>query len=229
MSLPKKSQTMTQYSHTLLIALVLMLPLKSLAQQDPKAEPYLKAVSDQFDMNTGYLIQMDYIREDIMRETSAEGEGTIWMKGLKYKMEVNEFIVYFDGEKLYSQNTDAEEVYVSEPDPDQPGYLQTVPIRIIKAYEQDFKYMLMGITNFHGKDRLEIQLYPKDVSGPYSLLKIFVNQHDQKLEAFQLKHKEGIQYTMFLTDIKGKQAYDESLFRFNPSDYPETEIIELIE
>jgi outer membrane lipoprotein-sorting protein len=180
-------------------------------------------------MNTGYLIQMDYIREDIMRETSAEGEGTIWMKGLKYKMEVNEFIVYFDGEKLYSQNTDAEEVYVSEPDPDQPGYLQTVPIRIIKAYEQDFKYMLMGITNFHGKDRLEIQLYPKDVSGPYSLLKIFVNQHDQKLEAFQLKHKEGIQYTMFLTDIKGKQAYDESLFRFNPSDYPETEIIELIE
>ena len=61
------------------------------------------------------------------------------------------------------------------------------------------------------------------------MLKIFVNQHDQKLEAFQLKHKEGIQYTMFLTDIKGNQSYADSLFRFNPADYPETEIIELIE
>ena len=214
---------------TLSLVLALVIPLSIPAQQDPKAEPYLKAVSDQFDMETGYLIQMDYIREDIMRETSAEGEGTIWMKGYKYKMVVNEFTVYYDGEKLYSQNTDTEEVYVSEPDPNQPGYLQAVPIRILKAYEQDFKYMFIGLQPFHGKERVEIQLYPKDVSGPYSMLKIFVNQHDQKLEAFQLKHKEGIQYTMFLTDIKGNQSYEDAFFRFNPADYPETEIIELIE
>jgi len=220
---------MIPFLKKLIVALAVMIPLQTLAQQDPKAEPYLKAVSDQFDMQTGYLIQMDYIREDIMRETSAEGEGTIWMKGFKYKIEVNEFIVYFDGEMLYSQNTDAEEVYVSEPDPDQPGYLQAVPIKIIKSYEQDFKYTFIGRQPFHGKDRVEIQLYPRDVSGPYSMLKIFVNPHDQKLEAFQLKHKEGIQYTMFLTDIKENQSYEESLFRFNPADYPGTEIIELIE
>ena len=41
--------------------------------------------------------------------------------------------------------------------------------------------------------------------------------------------KEGIQYTMFLSDIKGNQSYEDSLFRFNAADYPETEIIELIE
>jgi outer membrane lipoprotein-sorting protein len=220
---------MTQFSIKLILALIVTNPLQMLAQQDPKAEPYLKAVSEQFDMHTGYLIQMDYIREDIMRETSAEGEGTIWMKGLNYKIEVDEFIVYYDGKKLYSQNTDAEEVYVSEPDPSQPGYLQAVPIRIIKAYEQDFKYMFMGTSAFFGKERLEIQLFPKDISGPYSMLKIFVNQHDWKLEAFQLKHKEGIQYTMFLRDISGGQTYEDSFFRFNPADYPETEIIELID
>lgn len=220
---------MIQCTKYLLLALLWMSPLISLAQQDPKAEPYLKAVSDQFDMETGYQIHVDYIREDIMRETSAEGEGTIWMKGFKYKMEINEFIVYFDGEKLYSQNTDAKEVYVSEPDPEQPGYLQAVPIKIIKSYEQDFKYTLMGRVPFHGKERMEIQLYPKDISGPYSLLKMFVNPYTQKLEAFQLKHKEGIVYTMFLTDIKGKQSFEESLFTFDPAAYPDTEIIELIE
>lgn len=220
---------MIQFPKYLIIAMLLMIPLKTRAQQDPKAEPYLKAVSDQFDMETGYLIQMDYIREDIMRGSSAEGEGTIMMKGIKYKIKVNEFIVYFDGKKLYSQNTYDEEVYVSEPDPDQPGYLQAVPIKIIKSYEQDFKYMFIGRKPFHGKERVEIQLYPKNVSGPYSMLKIFVNPHNQKLEAFQLKHKEGIQYTMFLTDIKGNQSYGESFFLFDPDAYPETEIIELID
>ncbi len=101
--------------------------------------------------------------------------------------------------KLYSQNTDNEEVYVSTPDPDDPGYLQAVPIRIIKAYQQDFKYKFMGERNFMGKQRVEIQLYPKDLTGPYSMLKMFIHPTTMKLEAFVLKHKEGIQYTMILT------------------------------
>jgi len=206
-----------------------MMVVQAFSQQDNKAEPYLQAVSEQFDMEEGYLIQMDYIREDIMRETSSEGEGTVWMKGLQYKIVVDEFIVYYDGEKLFSQNTENEEVYVSVPDPDQPGYLQAVPIRIIKSYEQDFKYMYIGITPFQGRERIEIQLYPKDVSGPYSMLKMFINPHSLELEAFQLKHKEGIVYTMILSEITGNQVFDDSLFKFDPLLFPETEIIELLE
>jgi outer membrane lipoprotein-sorting protein len=206
-----------------------MMIVKAFPQQDSKAEPYLQAVSEQFDMEEGYLIQMDYIREDIMRETSAEGEGTVWMRGLNYKIVMDEFIVYYDGEKLYSQNTENEEVYVSEPDPNQPGYLQAVPIRIIKSYEQDFKYMYIGTTPFQGKERVEIQLYPNDVSGPYSMLKMFINPHSLELEAFQLKHKEGIVYTMILSEITGNQSFDDSFFTFSSRLFPETEIIELLE
>jgi len=199
------------------------------AQQDPKADPYLQGVSNQFDMNEGYQIQMDYIREDIMRETYAEGEGTIWMKGLKYKIVVDEYITYYDGNKLYSLNTEAEEVYVSIPDPDQPGYLQAVPIKIIKSYEQDFKYKFMGNSQFKGKARVEVQLYPKDITGPYSMLKMFINPHTLTLEAILLKHKEGIQYTMILSEVKGNQKLEDDTFVFNPTDYPNTEVIELIE
>ena len=199
------------------------------AQQDSKADKYLQAVSDQFDMNTAYKIQMDYIREDLMQETYAEGAGTIWMKGLKYKIVVDEYIVYYDGLKLYSQNTDTEEVYVSEPDPDQPGYLQAVPIRIIKSYALDFKYRYIGSTSFKGKDRVEIQLYPKDISGPYSLMKMLINPGSLKLEAIQLKHKEGILYTMILSEKKELVSLDEQTFTFDPEAYPNTEIIELIE
>ncbi len=199
------------------------------AQQDSRAEKYLREVSRQFDMNTGYLIHMDYIREDIMRETWAEGEGTIWMKGLKYKIVVDEYIVYYDGNKLYSQNTEAEEVYVSVPDPDQPGYLQAVPIRIIKSYEQDFKYMYIGNKPFMGKERVEIQLYPNDLTGPYSMLKMFINPNTLKLEGILLKHKEGIQYTMMLSDIRGNQQLEDGTFIFDPTDYPDTEVIELLD
>ncbi len=220
---------MNQILKILLVTLLVLTPLLNHAQQDPKADLYLQAVSEQFDMNMGYLIEMDYIREDIMRETSIEGEGTIWMKGFKYKVAVDEFIVYYNEEKLYSHNTEAEEVYVSVPDPDQPSYLQAVPIKIIKSYEQDFKYSFMGTKPFRGKERVEIQLYPKKVTGPYSMLKMFINPNSLKLEAIQLKHKEGIQYTMLLKEIKGNQSLDNSVFEFDPKAFPNTEIIELID
>ena len=200
-----------------------------LGQQDSQADRYLQAVSDQFDMNTPYVIRMDYTREDLMQDTYAEGAGLIWMKGLKYKIEVDEYIVYYDGTKLYSQNTETEEVYVSEPDPDQPGYLQAVPIRIIKSYALDFKYRYMGNTSFRGKDRVEIQLYPKDITGPYSMMKMFIHPTTLKLEAIQLKHKEGIQYTMVLAEKKEQPSMDEQIFEFDPAAYPNTEIIELVE
>ena len=132
-----------------------------LQAQDERVHPYLQAVNKQFKMEEGYLIEMDYIREDIMRDTRGEGEGIVWMKGLKYKIVVDDYIVYYDGDKLYSQNTDAEEVYVSTPDPDKPGYLQAVPLKVIKSYQQDFKYQFMGERPFQGKLRVEIQLYPK--------------------------------------------------------------------
>ena len=213
----------------ILLSIILILSCTFIyAQQDRKADRYLQGVSAQFDMNEGYLIHMDYIREDIMRETSAEGEGTIWMKGLKYKIVVDEYIVYYDGNKLFSQNRETEEVYVSTPDPDQPGYLQAVPIKIIKSYEHDFKYRYMGNTSFMGKERVEIQLYPKDMTGPYSMLKMFINPSTLKLEGILLKHKEGIQYTMVFSDIKGNQNLEDNTFIFDPVAYPNTEVIELL-
>jgi outer membrane lipoprotein-sorting protein len=61
------------------------------------------------------------------------------------------------------------------------------------------------------------------------MLKMFINPSTYKLEAIQLKHKEGIQYTMELVKITGNQQLDDQAFIFDPSAYPNTEIIELIE
>ena len=220
---------MNQHRHIWLLAVLSFFTIASYSQQDSQADKYLQAVSDQFDLSKSYVIHMDYIREDLMQETSAEGEAVIWMKGLKYKIMLDEYIVYYNEDKLYSQNTETEEVYVSEPDPDQPGYLQAVPIKIIKAYEQDFNYMYIGSSPMQGKSLIEIQLYPKDISGPYSMLKMFVNPSSQKLEVMQLKHKEGILYTMILSEMKADQTLKDTIFDFDPSAFPNTEIIELIE
>jgi outer membrane lipoprotein-sorting protein len=58
---------------------------------------------------------------------------------------------------------------------------------------------------------------------------LFINPYTRKLEGIQLRHKEGIEYTIMIRDIKGNQQLDDSTFVFDPSAYPGTEVIELIE
>jgi hypothetical protein len=210
-------------------ALAALLLLSNGLAQDERVHPYMKAVKDQFPMDEGFYLEVDYIREDIMRETRGEGEGIIWMKGFQYRMEVDEYMVYFDGEKQYSYNTDMEEVYVSEPNPDDAGYLQAVPMSVILTYQQDFRYQFMGQRSFMDRQAVEIQLYPLEVSGPYSMLKLFVHPHSMELEGFMLKHKEGINYTLVLRTIKGKLELTEKDFRFDPAAHPDAEVIELIQ
>jgi outer membrane lipoprotein-sorting protein len=221
---------MTQiHQYTLVIAMITLVYSPLQAQQDPAAERYLQAVSDQFSLDEGYRIHMDYVREDLMRETYAEGEGTIWMKGIKYKIVIDEYIIYYDGNKLYSQNTEAGEVYVSTPDPEEPGYFYSVPIKIIKSYQQDFKYQYMGRAPFNGKDCFEVRLYPKELSGPYSMIQLYLDPNTLKLEGTRLRHKEGILYTMVLSEVEGGLTFPDGMFVFDPAAYPDTEVIELIE
>ena len=199
------------------------------SQQDPAAEPYLQKIAGQFSKDACYEITMDYNRLDEMRDQVVEGEGTIQMKGDMYRIYMDEFIIYFDGEKQYSQNLDNEEVYVSIPDPGNRELLYTAPINILRSYKEDFKYQFMGVRNFMGKDRYEVQLYPKQPGGPYALLRLFMDIQTKELVALQLRHKEGLLYTMTITGVKKDLSLPDSAFRFNPSEYPDTEIIEIIE
>jgi len=201
----------------------------NLEAQDERVHPYMNAVSEQFSMEEGYVLTVDYIREDIMSESSYEGTGKIWMKGKSYRMEVEEYILYYDGETLWSQNTDLEEVYVSIPDPDDAGYFQSVPISVIKAYQQDFRYVYKGKRPFNGRECAEIQLSPIDLSGPYSMLLMYVHPSTMKLSGFVLKHKEGINYSLYITEKEGRQKLNADDFRFQQENYPETELIELIQ
>lgn len=213
----------------LLLAALFIYAGSLLHAQDERVHPYMKAVSGQFDLQEGYVLTVDYIMDDVMNETSFEGEARIWMKGEAYRMEVEEYIIYYDGEKLWSQNTDLEEVYLSIPDPSDASYFQSVPISVIKSYQQDFRYVLKGTKPFKGRECAEIQLSPIDLGGPYSLLMVYVHAKTMELEGFLLKHKEGINYTLHIVDKQVKKDLGEEDFRFHREDYPETELIELIQ
>ena len=216
-----------KYNWILFLFVIMRLPVHG--QQDPEAEPFLQKVALQFSKEKCYEIAMDYIRADEIRDKMIEGEASIQMKGDMYRIFMDEYIIYYDGEKQYSLNNADEEVYVSVPDPDNKEMLYTAPINILRSYKQDFKYQFKGIRSFMGTDYYEVQLYPMELGGPYALLRLFMDTRNKELAAMQLRHKEGILYTMMITKVTEDLDLKDEDFRFNPENFPNVDVIEIVE
>ena len=70
-------------------------------QKDPSAEVYLDKIAHDLEPGHALNIKFDYIREDLQSGTELSGEGILVLMDEKYKIDLGEAIVYFDGEKQY--------------------------------------------------------------------------------------------------------------------------------
>ncbi len=200
----------------------------SWGQQDPLAEPYLDKIARDLDPGHSLQLDFDYIREDLKEKSTVEGEGTLFLQGDKYKLAMEGFIIYFDGEKQYSLNLEIEEVYVSIPDPDDQEFMFSDPISLLRTYKEEFKYRVIGEASFQGINATEVQLYPLELGGPYALLKLFISPANE-LKAIQVRHKAGILYSMIVKTFNKMEKPEDSFFQFNEKDYPNVDVIELVQ
>jgi len=198
-------------------------------QKDTKAEPYLDKFSKMVAGDKALYFGFDYLREDQQNNTDVEGTGNLVIMGDKYKLEVDEAIIFFDGETQFSLNQEIEEVYVSKPDPENTDFMFTDPIKSLKNYKETFKYRLMGELVKDGRNMVEIQLYPIELGGPYALIKLFFTADTDELYSIVVRHKEGILYTMTITSLETKPDPGIDFFRFNQADFPSVDVIELID
>jgi len=197
-------------------------------QKDAAAEGYLDRVAKELDPGHAIQIDFDYIREDLKAETSVEGSGTLVLMGEKYKIDLEEAVIWFDGEKQYSLNMEIEEVYISVPEPENKDFMFSDPIRLLRNYKEAFKYRAMGEVEVNGSPVTEIQLYPEELGGPYALIKIYFSTVTSELESIVIRHKEGILYTMEVAEMERMEDPGDDFFRFSNDDYPNVDVIDLL-
>jgi outer membrane lipoprotein-sorting protein len=198
------------------------------AQKDDAAKPYLEKIAGDLDPGYAINITFEYIREDQQDGSTIEGEGTLVMMGDKYKTALENAVIWFDGQKQYSLQTEIEEVYISVPDTGNNEFMFSDPVRLLRNFEKEFKYRYMGKNSIKGIPAEEIQLYPEELGGPYALIKLFFSPAKSELKAIVIRHKQGILYTMIVKDLERMDDPDDTFFRFNKNDYPNVDVIELL-
>lgn len=210
----------------LFILILCSVSLKVFLQQDPEAKKILDQAAEK--TKSFQTIQVSYklTVEDRKEKTSSVSEGKIKIKGDKYRLDAAESVVCFDGKTMWTYNEDVNEVIITEPDMEDEDFLSN-PAKILTWYNRDFKYKYVSRSGLNGHEMHEIHLFPNNLNQPYSRIKVHIAAKDALLYLIKSVGKDGIDYSIQLTDYITNRELNDALFTFDPEKYRKVEIVDM--
>jgi outer membrane lipoprotein carrier protein len=195
--------------------------------QDPGAEPYLNKLSKLFDPQKAFQVEFKYEVESKVEGTKVNDHGSVVIKGKKYKLNLEDGEMYYNGEKLWVYNKAAGEVYSSVPKPDNLDQMILDPFRLLSKYKEYYKYRLKDDVMIAEKQYVHIELYPKNLETSYSILRIYINKKGGELFSIELQQKDGVYYRIYISEIINSVKVEDSVFSWNASAHPDVLEVEM--
>jgi outer membrane lipoprotein-sorting protein len=198
----------------------------SFAQQDPEAKAILDRVSNKTKSYQTIEADFELTIDNRMEGLHSKSTGAIQIKGSNYLMESMGTSVYFDGVTMWSYMEDINEVTITQPDPKDGDFVDN-PALIFSFYDRDFKYRLIGEVKVENMLMYEIDLYPNDLSQPYSRFKLYIRKENDAIYMVKAISKDAIDYTIYILNTRFNQEIDSTKFTFHPKNYPGIEIVDM--
>jgi len=158
-------------------------------------------------------------------------EGKLWLKSNKYKLELPDFVLYFDGSKIYQYISEVNEVNVTKPDPDEEdeNFQLLNPQSYFNLSSKNFKSNLVKENTMNNRRVYEIDLYPINIKTTnFSRIRVMIEKSTLQLVYLNAIMKDGAQYALSFKPYEiPSTALRDSFFTFNKSEHPGVEVIDL--
>lgn len=196
------------------------------AQQDPEAKKILDKLSEKTkshkSISTDFKVTFINIKDNIQNSS----EGSIIIKGDKYRLRFMETEAFYDGKILWNFIPEVNEVNITEPEPNDEDIFNN-PKRLFTIYENDYKYQLISNIEENGKNYTLMDLYPIDLDEEFSRIRLHVNVDEYYLSSATIFGKDGSHYTITLKNYKTNLNFDDNYFIFDTKNFPNIEIIDM--
>lgn len=188
------------------------------AQYDPDALAVLDAMSNKYKKVEAFkaTFTQKLTNKDAGLDESISGEITV--KDAMFILELAGQKIFNNGADIYSYNEEFQEVTISPYDPDEAE----INIgNIYDIYKDGFKYTLLSIMN-NGVRVVELDPESRDKS--YFKIRMNIDSNDE-LKSFIIFERTNNVYTYSIDEFK-EVAVTDDVFTFDPSKYPNVEVID---
>ena len=148
--------------------------------------------------------------------------GSIILSKNKYRLDMPDNIVWFNGENSWSYLTAEKEVTISKPDRKDNSF-QNKPSAIFTLYKSGYKYRLIE----EGTLSYTIDLYPEDINTDMLRVRLVIGKSNMDLKSLEYKKKEGVIITLDIINYNLSLKPSADTFIFHPEKFKDAELIDV--
>jgi outer membrane lipoprotein-sorting protein len=169
-------------------------------------------------------ISMKFTMETIDQAegTTNNSSGSIILSRDRYRIDLSDNIIWFNGETLWSYLPVEKEVTISKPERKENSFLSK-PSAVFSVYKKGYKVRLLEETS----GSYLIDLYPEDINSDHVRIRLNISKPALDLKSLEYKYKNGITAILTVREYDLKQQPDNSEFTFSPDKYKGVEIIDM--
>lgn len=211
----------------LYIAMVLLISSSVVIAQknDPAAKQVLDAVSAKFKTFSSVQAGFAYKVENGAGKALSTKNGTVWMKGNKYKVSFGGQEIFSDGKTVWNYDKNSNEVTINNVDAS--GSTLTPQKLFTNFYDKDFLYLLNGEKKVGGKTLQEIEMTPTDKSKAFHKVYLQVDKAAKTIYSTKVLENGGNRYTYTVSTMKTNAPLTDNQFVFDKNKYPGVEVVDL--
>lgn len=208
------------------LVLVIMTTGSLLAQQpDTKtAKEILNGVSVKYKSYSSVKATFTMKVESGVNQITDQKSGTLYVKGNKYKLEMNNQEVICNNAMIWTFLKDANEVQVNNYEPDE----STInPSQIFTIYEKNFLVGYIEEKNQNGKIYQVIDMTPNDKTKPYFKVRLMIDKTAKSVYSAKVFDKNGNKYIYEIQKLTPNFSVTDSFFTFDTKTHPNVEVVDL--
>ena len=200
-------------------------------QDDARSKKIIDDMTAKFKTYPSVFLDFSVNMKQMQDKSETDHEGKIWVKKDKYKLEIPDYVIYFDGSKIYQYLPGVNEVNITQPDPyeDDEDFQLLNPQTYFNMSSNTFKSNFLKEGKHNNRTVYEIDLYPIDFSGSkYIRIRMMIEKNTLQLVYLRAVMKDGTHYTLSFNPYTiEKTALHDSFFVFNKREHPNVEVIDL--
>jgi outer membrane lipoprotein-sorting protein len=196
--------------------------LSSIAQNDAEAIKIL----DKFSAIAlgAPSVSMKFTMEavDQVEGTNNSSSGSIIFSRDRYRLDMPDNIIWFNGETSWSFLPAEKEVTIAKPDKKDNSFMSR-PSAIFTVYKKGYKIRLLE----EKPSSYLIDLYPEDINSDHIRIRLSIGKPLFDLKSLEYKYKNGVTAILTVKEYDLKQQPDNSEFTFSSDKYKGVEIIDM--
>lgn len=194
------------------------------AQQDPKAEAVLIAMSKKYETFKSYQAKFVYELENTQAKVKDKFTGEIKVKGQKFTVDLGNQVIFNDGKTVWTYMKEENEVNVTDNKEDEDGLS---PTKIYSMYKSGYKYLHVGEEKINKIGFDMIELVPDNKNKPYFKIKLWISKKDKSISKWRIFEKNGNRYNYSVSNFVPNVKLEDLSFTFDKTKYQNVEVVDL--